>query len=124
MWQKTMQPDRIYLNDALFVLDSANKLNWPDLTRTNFQKILYFCSVLSALVKIDWRYDFTNAPYGPFNRQIHQAVDNLVIRGYANMEEIKIQKDSKLRARYTISNTGIHEVKQITGLRNEQERLS
>ncbi len=118
-----MQADRIFLNDALFVLHSARILNWPDLTRTNFQKILYFCSVLSPLAKITWGYDFINAPYGPFSRQIHRAVDTLVVYGYAQIEELTVQKDTKLRVRYKISDTGVREVSQISRLRQEQERL-
>jgi len=118
-----MQPDRIFLNDSLFVLHSADKLYWPDLTRTNFQKILYFCSVLSPMARITWDYDFVNALYGPFNRQIHYAIDNLVGYGFASIEELIIQTDSKFRARYKISDIGVREVIRITRLRKEQERL-
>lgn len=118
-----MQTERVFLNDALFVLYSASVLTWPDLTRTNFQKILYFCSVLSPLAKINWDYDFSNAPFGPFSREIHRAVDILVVYGYAQVEELTIQKDAKLRVRYKISNNGVKEVSQIKRLKKEQERL-
>lgn len=117
-----MQPDRIFLNDTLFVLHAASKLDWPDLTRTNFQKILYFCSILCPLEKLQWGYYFVNAAYGPFNRQLHQATDTLVSHRFASIEDLIIQKDSKIRARYKITDTGRQEVAKITRLNKERAR--
>lgn len=117
-----MHPDRVFLNDTLFVLHAASKLDWPDLTRTNFQKILYFCSILCPIEKLHWGYYFVNAAYGPFNRQIHQASDILVAHRFASIEELVIQKDSKIRARYKITEVGRQEVAKIIKLQREQAR--
>lgn len=118
-----MQIERVFLNDVLFTLYAAQILEWPDLNRTNFQKILYFCAVLAPLAKIDWGYDFTNAQYGPFKSNIQDAVDRLVPYGYARPTEITLQKDSKLRARYKITSRGNQEVERICHLKKEKERL-
>lgn len=119
----TMIGNRIFLNDVLFVLYSGNSLEWIDLNRTNFQKILYLSAALSPLVKIDWGYEFTNAPYGPFNREIYRASDRLKHYGYADVTELLIQKDSKMRISYKITEKGRAEVNSIRRLRKEQDRL-
>jgi len=118
-----MQVHQTYLNDVLFALHATEALDWPDLNRTNFQKILYLCATLAPLVHIDWEYNFTNAPYGPFNREIHQAADVLVHQGYAELTGLTLQRDSKLRARYRINSSGSREVDRICRLRRERKRL-
>jgi hypothetical protein len=118
-----MQVSRAFLNDVLFTLHAAKSLDWPDLNRTNFQKILYFCATLSPLVGIEWGYGFTNAAYGPFNREIHQASDILVPYGYVEVTDLTLQRDAKLRARYKITPKGEIEVGRICQLRRERERL-
>ncbi len=118
-----MQPHRTFLNDVLFVLYAADSLGWPDLNRTNFQKILFFCATLAPLVEIRWEYEFTNAPYGPFNRNIFRAADFIVPYGYAKVTSLTLQKDSKLRARYRITPKGIYEVDRICQLDTERKRL-
>jgi hypothetical protein len=115
---------RIFLNDVLFVLNAGDSLGWPDLTRTNFQKILYLSAVLAPLEQRHWEYEFTNAPYGPFNSEIHQASDLLVVPyGYATTTELIVQKDSKMRARYKITPKGAAEVQAISRLQKERQRL-
>ena len=115
---------RIFLNDVLFVLYAGDALGWPDLTRTNFQKILYFSAVLASLEQKQWEYEFTNAPYGPFNSEIHKASDLLVVPyGYAATTELVVQRDSKMRARYKITPKGSVEVRAICRLQRERQRL-
>jgi hypothetical protein len=118
-----MQVHQTYLNDVLSVLHAAETLDWPDLNRTNFQKILYLCATLAPLAHIDWGYDFTNAPYGPFNRGIHHAADVLVHHGYAELTSLTLQRDSKLRARYRITPSGSREADRICKLQREKKRL-
>jgi len=114
----------IILNDVLFTLYCAEVLNWKELNRTNFQKILYFCSVLSPLVGIEWLYDFTNANYGPFNTKIHNAPDKLVHYRDAIPTSVTLQIDSKLRASYKITNQGIDKVHEICKLKKEKDRYN
>jgi uncharacterized protein YwgA len=118
-----MIDNRLFLNDVLFVLYSGDSLSWNDLNRTNFQKILYLSAALAPLVKIDWEYEFTNAPYGPFNREIYKASDLLKHYGYADVTELLIQKDSKMRISYKITERGRAEVDSIRRLKKERERL-
>ncbi len=113
---------QIYLNDVLFSLHAAHALHWPDLNRTNFQKILFLSAVLAPLIRLEWGYEFTNAPYGPFSRNIHQAADTLIHYGYAEPVSIKLLKDSKLRARYKITSLGEQEVEAICRLERERIR--
>jgi hypothetical protein len=115
---------RIFLNDVLFVLYAGDSLAWPDLTRTNFQRILYLSATLAPLATIEWGYDFTNAPYGSFNGELLQASDLLVVSyGYAEATDVKVQRDSKMRAKYRITRSGKVEVNSICRLRREKERL-
>ncbi|MSP12338.1 MAG: hypothetical protein EXR62_05200 [Chloroflexi bacterium] len=118
-----MAVNRIFLNDVLFSLYASHSLGWDGLNRTGFQKTLYFCATLAELAEIKWEYDFTNAPYGPFNREIHQATDILVHYGYASLSEIVVQADSKLRARYRITTDGENETNRICRLDREKKRL-
>jgi uncharacterized protein YwgA len=117
------QVRRVFLNDALFALYAAHELGWSHLNRTNFQKILYFCAALSPLVDVEWGYEFTNAPYGPFNSEVSQAPDRLVVRyGYAEVVNVTVQKDSKMRADYQITERGKQQVERITKLKRERKR--
>jgi hypothetical protein len=118
-----MEDRQQFLNDVLFVMYAGNLLNWPDLNRTNFQKILYLCAAVAPIGDIGWGYDFTNAPYGPFNREIHVASDMLVHRGYALLTGLRVQRDSKVRASYRITERGIAEVKLICTLKRENDRF-
>lgn len=111
------------LNDVLFVLNAADSQGWPDPNRTNFQKILFFCSVLAPLAQIDWDYSFTNAAYGPFNGDIHQAADLLKLHGFAEVPDLTVQRDAKLRASYRITSQGKIEVERICRLYREKQRL-
>jgi hypothetical protein len=115
--------NRILLNDVLFVLYAGERLSWPDLNRTNFQKILYLSCALAPLAGIEWEYSFTNAPYGPFNRDIHQATDQLVYHGYAVTTNLIVQRDSKMRVSYRITKEGSVEVDLISQLGKEKKRL-
>jgi hypothetical protein len=120
---KPIKAQRVFLNDVLFVLSAGNSLGWPTLNRTGFQKILYLGAALSPLIGMDWGYEFTNAPYGPFNSQIHIASDLLVYRKLAAYSSVTIQRDSKIRATYSITQRGITEVEVICGLGEEKDRL-
>jgi hypothetical protein len=120
---KPTKGQRVFLNDVLFVLKAGSSLGWSTVHRTGFQKILYLSAALSPLVKMNWGYDFTNAPYGPFNREIHLASDLLVHRQLAVFSDVRIQRDAKIRAAYTITEKGLAEVETICMLDEERERL-
>lgn len=117
-----MQLPRLVFNDILFALYGANLINWSTLTRTNFQKILFFCATLSPMIDIEWGYTFTNFSYGPFNRDVHQAPELLIPYGYIEMVNFKYQKDSKVRATYKITDLGNKEVDLISMLSKERKR--
>jgi len=116
--------DSIYLNDVLFVLKAAKDLDWDRINRTNFQKILFFCSILSPLVQDEWGYDFTNANFGPFNSDIHKATDIIVQYRYAKVTELSVRRNATLRASYEISDLGQKQIILITKLSRERMRLN
>ena len=118
-----MLDERIYLNDVLFVLSAAESLEWEDLNRTAIQRALYLSAALAPLTGSDWGYHFTNAPYGPFSRELHLAADKLVHYGYAQLVDFRLQADSKLRARYKITDRGSREANRICQLTKERKRL-
>ena len=117
-----MDENILGLNDTLSVLSVADWLNWQPVSRTNFQKVLYFCAVLSPLIELNWKYYFSNAPYGPFNRTLLKAPDRLVIYGDAKVSDVLIQRDSKLRATYLITERGKTKISTITRLESENQR--
>ena len=120
---KRMEGRRVFLNDVLFVLNAGNTLGWPTLNRTGVQKLLYLCAALSPLAHLEWGYEFSNAPYGPFNSEIHKASDTLVYRQLAEFSSVSVQRDSKIRASYRITETGISEVQLICRLIDEEHRF-
>lgn len=113
-----------YLNDVLFALYAAEKLGWTALARTHFHRILYLCAALSALVDSEWGYDFSNTLYGPFNRYISTAPDELVHQRYAEAVEVTVQRDSKMKATFRATEAGKERVELIAKLRREQRRLA
>src|SRR2546425_11087431 len=120
---KTIKGQRVFLNDVLFVMSAGSSFGWSPLNRTSFQKILYLCAALSPIIDMNWGYDFTNAPYGPFNSDIHLASDLLVHRRLAEFRAVTVQKDSKIRATYRITERGATEVDLICRLQEEKNRL-
>lgn len=112
-----------FLNDVLFCLFTADKLRWPALARTHIQRTLYLCAALSGLSNTEWRYEFSNTLYGPFNGHISNAPDDLVHQHYADVVELRVRKDSRLKATFRITESGKERVELITRLKREGERL-
>src|SRR5438128_1993521 len=113
-----------FLNDVLFSLSTANKLRWQALARTHLQRILYLCAALSGLSNTEWGYEFSNTLYGPFNRHISLAPDDLVHQGYAEVVELRVRKDSRMKATFRITESGKERVELITRLKREGRRLA
>lgn len=114
----------VFLNDVLFSLYGADNLGWPALARTHLQRILYLCAALSALSNTDWGYEFSNTLYGPFNGHISVAPDDLVHQRYAEVVRVSVQKDSRMKVSYRITESGTQRVRSITKLKRECERLA
>jgi hypothetical protein len=114
----------VFLNDVLFSLHGAHQLGWPALRRTHIQRILYFCAALCGLSNTEWGYEFSNTPYGPFNRDISTAPNKLVYQRYADVIEVAVFRDSRMRATFQITESGKERIKLITTLKRESIRLS
>jgi hypothetical protein len=115
--------ENVFLNDVLFCLYSADRLRWPALARTHLQRILYLSAALSGLSQTQWEYEFSSTLYGPFNGQISIAPDGLVHQRYAEAVDVRVQKDSKLKASYRITDFGAQRVESIIRLKRERQRL-
>jgi hypothetical protein len=114
----------VFRNDVLFSLHAADKLGWPPLAPTHLQRILYLCAVLSTLSNTDWGYEFSNTPFGPFNGEISQAPKDLVFQRYAEAVKVIVQKDSRMKASYHITKSGVERVQIIGNLKREHQRLA
>jgi len=109
---------------VLFSLHAANKLGWSTLAPTHLQRILYLCAVLSTLSKTEWGYEFSNTPFGPFNGEISQAAKDLAYQQYAEAVTVIVQRDSRMKATYQITKSGIERVQIIASLKREHQRLA
>jgi len=113
----------VILTDVLFSLYATDKLKWPALARTHFQRLLYLCAALSALSNTEWGYEFSNSLYGPFNGQVSSAADELVHRGYAEALDVRVLRNSKMKANFRITESGRRNVEFISNLKQERQRL-
>jgi hypothetical protein len=119
-----MKENYIISNDTLFVLYASKMSQWSEINSSTIQRILYFCAILSPLVSIPWIYNFSNTIFGPFNGEINLSLKNHVLNGYAKINNVYVNNDSKVRGDYKILDDGISEVEKISMLGMEKERLN
>jgi len=105
-------------------LYATNHLEWTEITRTDFQRILYFCAVLSPIANIEWGYSFSKGSYGPFNRELNEATDIIVQYNFAEVSELTLRSKSSLKATYTITQLGKDTVDTIRKLTSERKRFT
>ena len=94
-------------NDLLSISYYAKENNWKDISKTNYQRILYFSAVLSPIFIPDykWKYDFSNTLFGPYNSDITEALKKLAIEELICISKRNISSN-KVYENYKITNKG------------------
>lgn len=94
-------------NDILIVAYYMERGGWGAVSKTNFQRVLYFAAVLSpAFLKgYEWTYSFFNTMYGPVNRDLTTELEELFAKGLLLLVERKIVPN-RVEEKYSISPQG------------------
>lgn len=98
-------------NDILVVAYYMYKNGWHAVSKTNFQRVLYFAAVLSPtfLTDYEWTYGFANTMYGPVNKDLTTELEELFAKGLLSLAERKIITN-RVEEKYCISEQGIFTV--------------
>jgi len=96
------------MNDIIAISYYANKNDWKNISKTNYQRILYFSAVLAPIFipNVIWSYGFNNTIFGPYNTDITDALKELNIKNLIN-EENRTVHANKIYTDYVISIRGI-----------------
>jgi hypothetical protein len=111
------------LSDVLFALVSARDHGMPGLNRTALQRLLFLTAAVYPLTGGDWGYGFSIARFGPFNKLVNQAADQLALRGLCEFREFGVNTDGNIRAIYRVTAVGIAQVRRITVLHSQKPRF-
>lgn len=78
-------------NDILIVAYYMEKEGWGAVSKTNFQRVLYFAAVLSPkfLKDYEWTYNFYNTMYGPVNNDLTKELDELSVKELLSVADRK-----------------------------------
>lgn len=100
-------------NDILIVAYFVGKEGGNAISKTNFQRILYFAAVLSPtfLKDYEWTYNFYNTMYGPINKDLTVELEELFAKGLLELKERKIISN-RVEEKYMISTRGEETVEQ------------
>lgn len=94
-------------NDILIVAYFVGKEGGNAISKTNFQRILYFAAVLSPtfLKDYEWTYNFYNTMHGPINKDLTVELEELFAKGLLELKERKIISN-RVEEKYMISTRG------------------
>lgn len=101
-------------NDIMLVAYFTNKNNWSSVSKTSFQRILYFAGVLSPIFipEEKWVYDFSNTIFGPYNNEISKRIQELLAKELLELEERQFFSN-RIEERFKISDKGIYNCENI-----------
>ena len=94
-------------NDILIVAYYMEKDGWNGVSKTNFQRVLYFAAVLSPtfLKDYEWTYGFYNTMFGPINKDLTTELEELFAKGLLSLVDRKITS-KRVEEKYVISLQG------------------
>lgn len=94
-------------NDILIVAYYMEKEGWGAVSKTNFQRVLYFAAVLSPkfLKDYEWTYNFYNTMYGPVNNDLTKELDELSVKELLSVADRK-KFSNRVEEKYVISIQG------------------
>lgn len=79
-------------NDILVISYYIDKNHWKNVSKTNYQRILYFSATLSPIFapNYNWNYYFSNTIFGPYNSEISDSLQKLSVKGFMKITERKV----------------------------------
>ena len=94
-------------NDILIVAYYMEKGGWNAISKTNFQRVLYFAATLSPafLKDYEWTYSFYNTIYGPVNRDLTMDLEELFAKELLLLVDRKVIPN-RVEEKYAISSKG------------------
>uniref|UniRef100_UPI000AF14438 hypothetical protein n=1 Tax=Clostridium sp. NkU-1 TaxID=1095009 RepID=UPI000AF14438 len=109
-------------NDLLAIAYYMKKNGWEGISKTNFQRVLYFSAVLSTvfLRNYEWTYAFSNTIFGPRNKDITGELEDLFTKGYLELSDRKVISN-RVEEKYVISDMGCDSLEE-TSFRLNSER--
>lgn len=112
-------------NDILIIAYYMEENGWRAVSKTNFQRVLYFAAVLSPafLKDYQWTYGFANTMYGPINKDLTTELETLFAKGLLLLQDRKIVTN-RVEEKYSISKQGKYIVENhIMKLKHELPKL-
>lgn len=109
-----MKKQDIMKNDILIASYFMNKYGWKDVYKSNFQRVLYFATVLAPVFLKDynWGYDFYNTIFGPYNNEIKEYIGKLSTKGLIKKSETRIYSNRTV-VKYNITIKGIESCEKV-----------
>lgn len=100
------------------------KEGWSAVSKTNFQRVLYFAAVLSPafLKDYEWKYSFYNTLYGPITKDLTAELDELFAKGLLLLADRKIIPN-RVEEKYVISMQGKKVVEDLMKLNYETSKI-
>lgn len=94
-------------NDILITAYYMECNGWKSVSKTNFQRVLYFAAELSPafLKDYEWTYSFANTMYGPANKDLTAELEELFTKELLLLEDRKIIPN-RVEEKYSISPKG------------------
>ncbi|MEW9938701.1 hypothetical protein AB2T96_16020 [Clostridium butyricum] len=95
-------------NDILAISYYVNQNNWQDVSKTNYNRILYFSAALCPVFapNYNWKYYFSNTLFGPYNSEILNSLQKLSVKGFIKVTERKVSVN-RVFENYCITDKGI-----------------
>ncbi|WP_061316561.1 hypothetical protein [Clostridium botulinum] len=103
-----MNKNHSIANDILVISYYLNKNHWENVSKTNYQRILYFSAALSPIFapEYNWNYYFSNTIFGPYNSEIADSLQKLSVKGFIRITERKVS-GNRVFENYCITQIGI-----------------
>lgn len=84
------------------------------LSKIQLQKVIYLLDCVAALMHIAIiRNGHHTYYYGPYDNNIQNAADSLVLYGFAEMKDTRIQENNNIACKYEISKNGMDWIRFI-----------
>lgn len=101
--------DRSYSisNDILIISYYLTKNHWQNVSKTNYQRILYFAAALSPVFvpNYNWNYYFSNTMFGPYNSEIMESLQRLSVKKFIKITQRKASSN-RIFENYCITEKG------------------
>lgn len=102
-------------SDVLISLYFANKHQQNKIGRIQLQKLIYLADTISVIWEVlAPKYGHETYKYGPYDKNIQNAVDAMVFRGFIDVVSFDIISEKNVDVKYRISEIGIKLYERIS----------